>query len=437
MHFVSDKLIPRMRSSNLFKDSFWAVMGNGIGNAFMLFSGILIARYLGKDLYGAYGMVKTTMFHIALYATFALGNTSTKFIAEYIQRDVSVVPNIVMASIRITLVLSISMCICLLLFAGELAVYINAPQLTPAFRFLGIVIVSRALNTVGAGILGGFKEYKRLGINNVIAGIAMMSLCIPLTRLWGLSGALWSLLVSQILLCILNLWEVRRVTKKIHKWKKEPFSKKLLLFSYPFAIAELVYTIASLGTNLLVTKYATIGDFGIYTACSQWNSIVLFMPGLLGNVILSYLSTSVIDKESSHAVMVKRMLLINLLCTVAPFLLVMLFSPYIVAYYGPTFSGMERALIIMTLGAIFTCMTQVFQSDLTSCGRKWTALLIRGSYNILQLVLVLIVLPLSGGSDAAIKMAYISVFVSLFALILYASEYLLRKAAHMKRCSCL
>ena len=60
----------RLRNSQLFKDSFWAVFGNGLGNFLLLMAGILIARLLGKDVYGEYGMVKTTMFHMAAFSTF-------------------------------------------------------------------------------------------------------------------------------------------------------------------------------------------------------------------------------------------------------------------------------------------------------------------------------------------------------------------------------
>ena len=49
--FIKQKI-----NSKLFRDSFWAVFGNGIGNALMLLSGIIIARLLGKDLYGEYGI---------------------------------------------------------------------------------------------------------------------------------------------------------------------------------------------------------------------------------------------------------------------------------------------------------------------------------------------------------------------------------------------
>ena len=93
----------RLLQSKLFKDSFWAVFGNGLGNALLLLAGILIARFLGKDLYGEYGVVKTTMFYIATFATFGLGYTSTKYIAQYKEIDTSRIHKLVKDSLYITL----------------------------------------------------------------------------------------------------------------------------------------------------------------------------------------------------------------------------------------------------------------------------------------------------------------------------------------------
>lgn len=53
-HIVEIK--KRLLSSNLFKDSFWALFGTVIGKALSLFAGIIVARFLGKGLYGEYGM---------------------------------------------------------------------------------------------------------------------------------------------------------------------------------------------------------------------------------------------------------------------------------------------------------------------------------------------------------------------------------------------
>ena len=70
-------ILYRIKKSQLFKDSFWAISGNGISYGLLLLGGIFIARFLGKDLYGEYGVIKTTMFNIASIATFGLNFTST------------------------------------------------------------------------------------------------------------------------------------------------------------------------------------------------------------------------------------------------------------------------------------------------------------------------------------------------------------------------
>ena len=418
-------LISRLRNNSLFKDSFWAVGGNGIGNALMLFSGIFIARTIGKDLYGEYGMVKTTMFLMALFSTFALGDTSTKFIAEYIQKDVSFIRKIIHASFRISFVCSATLCVLLVIFSKKLAVFINTPQLEEAFKFLGIIIVFRSINTVGAGILGGFKAYKKLGINNIIAGVTMLTLAIPGTLYWSLYGALCALLLSQVTLSILNTYQVYKFSKMylIPNVPKGSFEKELLLFSYPFALNELVYSLSSWGCSLLVAKYATIGDLGMLSACNQWNAIILFMPGLLGNVVLSYLSTTAVSNMSTHKMIIRRMLIVNFVCTFIPFVMVIMASGYIADYYGPTFKGMEMVLGIKVLCTIFMCLTRVYQSNLMSEGKKWLAFYIRSSYNILDLLLTYIVLLVTDGRNAAINLSWSSLFICVISLLLYSFFY--------------
>lgn len=414
--------LKRILKSSFVKDSFWAVFGNGLGSFLMLLAGILIARVLGKDLYGEYGMVKTTMFYIALFSTFALGDTSTKFVAEYLQKDKSLVKSIIRDAFRITLATSGTMFLLLMIFANQLADYINAPQMASSFRFLGVIIVARAVNTIGAGVLGGFKDYKRLGLNNVVAGIIMIGLAWPLSKYYGLNGSLWALLISQIVLCILNLFEATKNIRQIKTHRCVNVVRKLLNFSYPFAMTELVYTVSGWGINLILAKYASLGDLGMVSACQQWNSIILFMPGLLGNVILSYLSLSPND-ANYHSKIITRMVVVNFVCTLIPLCIVALFSKAIESYYGLSFIGLSRVLTVSIIGTIFTCVARVFQTNLISEGRRWAAFFIRSSYNLLSLIVLYIVLRLTGGQNAAMNRVVISLGLSILGFILYLVDY--------------
>ena len=110
----------RIKNSRLVRDSFWAVFGNGIGNALMLISGIVIARFLGKDLYGDYGLVKSTMFYVASFATFGLGLTSTKYISQCVSTSDKCARGIVKDSISITLLFSGFIALLLIFFVHSL-----------------------------------------------------------------------------------------------------------------------------------------------------------------------------------------------------------------------------------------------------------------------------------------------------------------------------
>ncbi len=391
----------------------------------MLLSGILIARFLGKDLYGEYGIVKSTMFLMALFATFGLGDTSTKYIAEYLQKDATQIKSIIKASLRIVGLFSGGMCLLLIIGAESLAEFVKVPHMAVAFRFLGVIIVFRALNTVGAGLLGGFKDYRRLGMNNVAAGVCMISLAVPLTLLWSLKGSLLALLLSQVLLSVLNLSAVSRKSRNYSVNCQQHFEKEMLSFSFPFALNEFVYTMCSWLGTLLMTRYSSVGELGISTAAGQWNSIIMFMPGLLGNVILSYLSTTAGTNERQHSLIIRRMLLVNFVCTIIPLLIVVLFSGLITDFYGPSFVTMKPVLLVYIFGTLFTCLTRVFQSNLMSEGKKWRAFAIRSSYNFLQLVVSYVVLRFTNGVNAAYNIAWVSSIIALFSLLLYVGDYLI------------
>lgn len=415
--------IEKIKKSSFVKDSFWAVFGNGVGYLLLLISGILIARDLGSDLYGEYGIVKSTMFMAALFATFGLGDTSTRFIAQSMKTDITDVRNITKASFTIVFIFSGLLCIGLFLFAESLAAYIGHKQLATSFRFLGIIIIIRAINTVGAGILGGLKKYKLLGINNIISGVIMIGLCVPLTRMYSLSGALWSLMLSQLALGILNILGVYLNIRAIKSNTNKHFEKQIIVFSFPFAMNEFIYSGVNWGLSIIFAKFASLGEYGIFSASMQWNSVILFMPSLLGNVILSHLSTTSISDRSQHNILVRRTLIINFLCTLLPLIILMIFSNYVAMYYGPTFIDMKNVLKVTVLGTLFISMTRVFQSNLMSEGKKWEAFVIRSTYNVIYFIFAYLILRLTNGENAAMNIAILTVFINLLAFLLYGILY--------------
>ena len=420
------RIIFRLKNSQLFKDSFWAVFGNGLGNFLLLMAGILIARLLGKDIYGEYGMVKTTMFHIAAFSTFGLSYTTTKFIAEFKSKDPSCLRSITEASLSLSVVCSFVLSVLIFCFAEDLAQFINAPQLKPAFRFLSVITILRAISMTGAGLLAGYKSFKELGMNNIISGLVMVIAAVPLTYFYGLFGSLSALALSQLAFASLNLYQIRIKLKSLALQTKESFYRRLLTFSFPVAIQELSYTVSMWGSNLLIVKYASAGELGLYTASAQWYSIVLFLPSLLQNVVLSYLS-GLVGSQTSHHYMLRRMLLINFVCALIPFLLVMACSSMIVSFYGSTFEGMQSVLVILIFATIPTTLSNVYVANFLAESRNWMLSILRVSRDIILLISLLLALTYTKGNHAALNCAIIHVGTAIFFLLALILSYMTKR----------
>lgn len=420
-HFLLDlqvkQLKERLLNSNLFKDSFWAVFGNGAGNALLLLAGIIIARFLGKDLYGEYGVVKTTMFYVASFATFGLGFTSTKFIASSIQEHPFHVKNIIQDALWITLSFSVSVALVLFVFAPQIADYLEEPKLVLSFRALSIVIVFKALSTTQIGILSGAKKFKEVARNNLCAGFSLLVLSVPLTYLGGLRGSLLALLLSQAFNVLVNCLSIRKIEAMYERQENFSYKKKLLQFSLPVALQESSFAFSHWMAIMLLTKLSSMGELGLYSASSQWSTIVYMIPSLLGNVVLSHLSSTVSDGNAHQSTM-RKIIMVNLLCTFVPFVFVYFMAGFISSFYGTSFAGMPSVLRILTFATIFDACSTVFRSELMAQGRPWTLFVIRLIRDLLLVILVYVLLTIGKGENGAIFYSWSVVSVSVISFFL-------------------
>ncbi|WP_300502409.1 oligosaccharide flippase family protein [uncultured Duncaniella sp.] len=420
--FIKSSQFQRIKNSKIAADSFWAVFGNGFGYALLLLSGIIIARFLGKDVYGEYGMVKSTMLYIAGFATMGLGITSTKYIAEFIKKDNTQIKSLARDAMFITLIASSVIAILLAIFAHPLANYLDTPTLALPFQILGCLIIFKAITTTQNGILAGFSNFKIIARNNVVCSIYMLAAAAPLTYFFGLKGALAALLSTQAMNCILNYIKLHALLSSLQNQVNVNRKKELFLFSFPIAIQESSYTICQWGGTILLVKMSSIGELGIFSAVSQWNAIITFIPGLLSNVILSHLSSS-IDDSNRHNKTIKLMLCVNLACTLTPFAIIYFWAPWVATFYGTSFHGMTPVLRVYTFCTIFTCCSNIFTSELIVTHHNWLLMIIRFFRDCSIFLLAIVFLYRSKGAHGALYYAWANVIVSALYILTLAGVY--------------
>lgn len=416
-------IIDKIRHNAIAKDSSWAVLGSAIGRALSMVAGIVIARLLGAEVYGEYGMVKSTLAYVATFSTFGLGYTATKYIAQCKSDNPSAIGRIIASSTNITIATSSIMALVLLLFADKIA---SNQNIVPALRYTALIIIFNAVNTTQQGLLAGFKDFRTIAVNNTIVGILTFVLATILTYRFGLDGAIASLFIAMVIQCILNHIAVRRLYRKIagnaskgnivSRW---PLTKELLSFSLPIALQECVYAATCWLRLCILARLAGYDELGLYTAADQWFVMILFVPGMLRNVILSHLSSSA-DNKQQHSRTFSVMLKINIVATLIPATVIALGSPIICDIYGQSFNGFTLVLLIAVITSIFGCIAGIYTQEFISRGKNW---IIFGAYIIRDFGALALAYPflLSYGAQygAAIMYAMLMITHILYCAILH------------------
>lgn len=361
-------LISRVKNASLVKDSFWALFGNIIKQGLSLLSGIIVARILGKELYGEFGTIKTTLVYIAIVSTFGFGYTSTKYISEYLLTRKDYLNSLVKTMLNITLIFSIILALFLFIFSNQVATFINAPHLDFNLKISALTIIVNALVSTQIGILSGFKAFKDIARSSSLAGIVTFLSSIIFTYFGGLDGAVFSLLLSFSFQAFINWYTINRKTKAFVSKKKISRSEvlKMISFSTPIALQESLYSIVHWISLLILIRYATFGEVGLSSAAALWQSLVIFIPGVLKNVMFSYLIST-----NDHKEMLQKILIIYFVTTIVPVLFVITFNKYILALYGESFMGLKPVLIVQACAAIFISLSEVYCYEFISLGKPW------------------------------------------------------------------
>ena len=368
-----------LKQNDFIKDSFWALLGNVIAKGMSLLGAILVARFLQKDLYGEYGTIKSTLTNLAIFSTLGLGYTATKYIAQYKNEKPELLNTITKFSMKISFIVSTVLAIALLLFANYIASdVLEAPHLTTPLRFVSVWIVFNALTTAQIGILSGFNAFKPMARISTYVGVFAFITSVIFTYVWSLNGALLALLSTQILNWLLNYIEVQKYLPKNQEVVKDTtFLKQIIQFSIPVALQEGLYALTSWLMILMLLKLSDFGQVGLYSAAIQWSAILLFIPGILRNVILTHLS-GVSNNQNEHKKILKQTLTINFVATFIPFLIIYTLKGWITSFYGDSYGKeLEAILTISLLTVVFVSLSNVYAQAYMSLDKNWLMFSIR------------------------------------------------------------
>ena len=201
----------------LVRGAFWSLLGTTLSKGCSTISWIIVGRMLGKESFGELNMVQNTVGLFGAAAGMGMGMAAAKYVAEYKKTDPARAGRFIGLAGAATWLMSALLAVILVLMAPWLArETLNAPHLAPYLALSALLLLFSGIAGAQLGTLIGFESFKAIAAINVIVGITSFPLLLVGAIWGGVTGALWGLIGSAALNCLLNFIHVRKQAAANH-----------------------------------------------------------------------------------------------------------------------------------------------------------------------------------------------------------------------------
>lgn len=339
--------------------SLWSMLGVVVSKGFLLVTWFILARILGKDLYGEFGIIRSTIQMFAAFAGFGLGLTATKHVAEYLNHNKEKVSDILSMAYAFAIFLGVIVFILINVFAEDIAVKsLGAPYLESELRIASLMVLISSLNGAQTGVLQGFKVFDVIAKINLVHGFASGLMFIVGAYFFNFDGAIWALVLSLVLLFLLNAQRLRKlyVVHGIKLSFNGVLKEKALLFSYslPAALCGLVVSpVKWIVESNMVRTGSGFGEMGVFQATLIFQILIMTLTKTLNAPIITAMaSNKSVVSEKKDKFNITGVWLMSLFFVVP----VMLFPEYLDFVLGSDYKGMKlnnTLTIVMLYTSIF------------------------------------------------------------------------------------
>jgi O-antigen/teichoic acid export membrane protein len=357
----------------------WSFFGLATSRVLVLLSSVIVGRLLGQESFGALGVVTGTVNMFQAFAGFGLGLTASKYVAEYRSaRTLQRVGLIVALSLAAATIVGGVSSAALLLTSRPLAAnFLASSTLARTLQISSPSLFFGAISGTQAGILVGFQAFRSLAVVNVSGGIASILLMVAGAEYAGVDGAVAGLscagavqVATGAVLLHLHM-KGQRIPLSLSSARGE--IAVLWSFSLPAMLSGLLVTPVNWACSaMLVNTPRGFAEMGILNATGQWFGAILFLPTVLGQVVLPLVSSKLgrSDKVGARRIFLAG-IATNALIVVPIVSIGSALSPLIMGLYGPGYSQqwLSFALTLATAG-ILTIQISVFHV-ITASGRMW------------------------------------------------------------------
>jgi O-antigen/teichoic acid export membrane protein len=349
----------------------WNALGSAAAQGGSFLSSIIAARLLGKEIFGQFAMIQSTMIALSGFAGLGLGITATKYVSQYRSSDRDKLGRILGMSSMVAAAAALCFSAGLAIAAGWLPATI-----APGFRLSALYILFITANAFQVGALAGFEAFHSVARIGLIYGATSVLLTWIIASYFGLPGAVLAQGLAALVLWALYQAALVRECRAAHitiRYRAGWCERAVLFrFSIPAAACGMVASLGVWVSNAILVRNAGFAELAIFSAAGSMRSMVIFVPALITRVSAPILNHMLANGDpAGYRRTFRAALVFNSLISLVLAAGLSLVGGRVLHLFGKEFST-SGVLLGLLLGSVVVevIATSLFQTIFTT-GRLW------------------------------------------------------------------
>ncbi len=374
---------------------------------------IITARYLGPE---GNGIIAALMVYPTLFMSIgSLGiRQSTTYFVGQDKYPIEKVYGAALAIWLFTTVLVLGTCYVLIR-------YFSKGDYSSVHIFLAIAAVPFTLyNTYTSGIFLGkqnIREFNR--INWIPAGINLLFTFLLVVIIpWGVTGSMIGTVLAPFIMFFLVSWRIRKMMQVKFNFDFALMGRMLRL-GIVYAVSLLVINLNYKADIILLEKFSTASELGVYTKGASIIQYLWEIPMLLSTLVFSRSAGARDPKEFSRKVS-KLLRIASSIILVASIVLFFLSDFIIVFLFGEAFRGSVMVLKLLLPGVLLLTIFKVLNMDVAGKGKPWLSMYAMVPAVIINIILNILWIPAYGANGSAFASTISYTVAALLFLYIYS-----------------
>ncbi len=356
----------------------WSFASALIARSANLLALVICARVLSQEQFGQVAIIQSTVGMFGPIAGLGLSITTTKFLAEYREKDRARAGLILALSLMAAALAGGLMTGALILLAPQLASKgLGSPELArPLIQGSGLLLFG-VIEAVQTGALTGLEAFSRIAKLSAWNSVLSLPVVAILAKTNGASGAVAGLTIALVWACVLNgimlAAECRKrgIRLSLSGWTSE--RRMLFMFSLPSYISGIVVApITWMTSALLVRQPAGLAEMALFSAADRFRFLLIFVPISVSRIAVPTLSRlRSAGDHGGYRNAFRWNLGFGLVATVPPVLLCLVLSRPLMSSFGRAFAHGWPVLAILAVSAVPTVLNTQLGAALLSDNRAW------------------------------------------------------------------